>query len=72
MTNVLGNLRQDFGGSLPIVLSSQPSGRFVAKYETDEKAEGRERLHGQRHLPCSVGLIEGFEILVGSLKDEVD
>jgi hypothetical protein len=72
MTNVLSDLRQNIGGSLPIVLSSQPSGRFVAKYETDEKAEGRERLHGQRHLPCSVGLIEGLEILVGSLKDEAN
>jgi hypothetical protein len=72
MTKVLSDLRQDFGGSLPIVLSSQPSGRFVAKYETEEKAEGWERLHGQRHLPCSVGLIEGFEILVGSLEDEAN
>jgi hypothetical protein len=70
MANVLSDLRQDFGGSLPIILSSQPSGRFVAKHETEEKAEGWERLHRQRHLPCSVGLVEGFEILVGSLGED--
>lgn len=69
MANVLGDLGQDCGGSLPIVLSSQPPGRLVAKYEADEKSHCWQRLHSQGDLPCSVCFVDWFEILVGSLED---
>jgi hypothetical protein len=70
MTNVLGDFGQDRSSFLPIVLSSQPPGRFIAQQQTEEQAECRERLHGQRHLPSSVCLVEGLEVLIGSLRDE--